>query len=142
MERQYTPACALARTTQCQRAAPLFIPKPLLPQPAQTVYRIGISDNPSVISCHVEDGPAFLKSPISAGKQQPSFTESSEPTTSPFNFERHSNIIQQLTKSPGDGFLFDSRPMFDSSFLSPPIFEGRGFFGRQHFHTHVPDPHR
>ena len=79
------------------------------------VYQIGISDNPSVISCHVEDGPAFLKSPISAGKQQPSFTESSEPTTSPFNFERHSNIIQQLTKSPGDGFLFDSRPMFDSS---------------------------
>ena len=30
----------------------------------------------------------------------------------------------------------------DLPFLSPPIFEGRGFFGRQHFHTHVPDPHR
>jgi len=27
----------------------------------------------------------------------------------------HSNIIQQLTKSPGDGFLFQSRPMFNSS---------------------------
>ena len=36
MEMQYTPACAPARTTQCQRAASLFIPKPLPPQPAQT----------------------------------------------------------------------------------------------------------
>jgi len=54
-------------------------------------------------------GSTVPKSPISGLNQQ---TSCSEPTSSPFNFDDHSSIIQQLTKSPGDGFLFQSRPMF------------------------------
>ncbi|XP_029196606.2 nucleoprotein TPR-like [Acropora millepora] len=59
-----------------------------------------------------EKGSTIPKSPISGLNQQ---TSCSEPTSSPFNFEDHSSIIQQLTKSPGDGFLFQSRPMFQIS---------------------------
>ncbi|KAJ7393262.1 hypothetical protein OS493_006231 [Desmophyllum pertusum] len=63
-------------------------------------------------SHHHEEGTVFPTTPTSAGQ---GFTPSSEVTNSPFNFEMHSDMIQQLTKSPGDGFLFQSRPMFDHS---------------------------
>ncbi|XP_078373181.1 uncharacterized protein LOC144656809 [Oculina patagonica] len=71
--------------------------------------------SPSVASHHNEEETIFPTTPTSAGQHSTGFTPSSEVVNSPFNFEMHSNMIQQLTKSPGDGFLFQSRPMFDSS---------------------------
>lgn len=80
------------------------------------VSSLDIILNPTAVtkspSHHHEEGTVFPTTPTSAGQ---GFTPSSEVTNSPFNFEMHSDMIQQLTKSPGDGFLFQSRPMFDHS---------------------------
>lgn len=74
-----------------------------------------VTVSPSITSHHTEKGSAFPTTPISTAQHDSGFDPSSEATNSPFNFEMHSNIIQQLTKSPGDGFLFQGRTMFDSS---------------------------
>lgn len=71
--------------------------------------------SPSVALHNNEEETIFPTTPTSAGQHSTGFTPSSEVINSPFNFEMHSDMIQQLTKSPGDGFLFQSRPMFDSS---------------------------
>ena len=63
----------------------------------------------------MDEETTFPCTPTTAHQQNSGFVPTSEATNSPFNFEIHSNFIQQLTKSPGDGFLFQSRPMFDNS---------------------------
>ncbi|KAM7437404.1 hypothetical protein ABFA07_012960 [Porites harrisoni] len=63
----------------------------------------------------MDEETTFPCTPTTAHQQNSDFVPTSEATNSPFNFEIHSNFIQQLTKSPGDGFLFQSRPMFDNS---------------------------
>lgn len=70
----------------------------------------------SSITSHLnEEETVFPATPTSLGHLNTGFTPSSEVINSPFNFEMHSDMIQQLNKSPGDGFLFQSRPMFDHS---------------------------
>jgi len=72
--------------------------------------------SPCNITSHLnEEETVFPSTPTSLGHQNSGFTPSSEVINSPFNFEMHSDMIQQLNKSPGDGFLFQSRPMFDHS---------------------------
>ena len=38
-----------------------------------------------------------------------------ETSNSSFNFDIHTDMVKQITKSPGDGFLFQSRPMFTNA---------------------------
>ena len=72
--------------------------------------------SPYTITSHLNDDESvFPITPTSLRHQNTGFTPSSEVINSPFNFEMHSDMIQQLNKSPGDGFLFQSRPMFDHS---------------------------
>jgi len=72
--------------------------------------------SPCNITSHLnEEETDFPTTPTSLRHQNTGFTPSSEVINSPFNFEMHSDMIQQLNKSPGDGFLFQSRPMFDHS---------------------------
>ena len=72
-----------------------------------------MTKSPSAMTHDDEEGTVFPTTPTSAGQHNNGFTSSSEAVNSPFNFEMHSDMIQQLNKSPGDGFLFQSRPMFD-----------------------------
>lgn len=71
--------------------------------------------NPCITSHLNEEETVFPSTPTSLRHQNTGFTPSSEVINSPFNFEMHSDMIKQLNKSPGDGFLFQSRPMFDQS---------------------------
>lgn len=82
--------------------------------------------SPSVALHNNEEETIFSTTPTSAGQHSTGFTPSSEVINSPFNFEMHSDMIQQLTKSPGDGFLFQSRPMFDSSSMDKENDQVRG----------------
>ena len=42
-----------------------------------------------------------------------------DPAKSPFSFELHSYRLEQLAKSPGEGFLFHGRPMFNGTGVRP-----------------------
>ncbi|XP_073242627.1 uncharacterized protein [Porites lutea] len=78
--------------------------------------QLQISHNqPSCSPQNMDEETTFPCTPTTAHQQNSGFVPTSEATNSPFNFEIHSNFIQQLRKSPGDGFLFQSRPMFDNS---------------------------
>ena len=81
-------------------------------------YLINLFVTLNLIACspqNMDEETTFPYTPTTAHQQNSGFVPTSEATNSPFNFEIHSNFIQQLTKSPGDGFLFQSRPMFDNS---------------------------
>ena len=81
-------------------------------------YLINLSVTLNLTACspqNMDEETTFPCTPTTAHQQNSGFVPTSEATNSPFNFEIHSNFIQQLRKSPGDGFLFQSRPMFDNS---------------------------
>ena len=88
-----------------------------------------MTKSPSTISHDDEEGTVFPTTPTSAGQHNNGFTSSSEAVNSPFNFEMHSDMIQQLNKSPGDGFLFQSRPMFDHGSVDAEKNQVQGFCG-------------
>ena len=71
--------------------------------------------SPCITSHLNEEETVFPSTQTPLHHQNTGFTPTSEVINSPFNFEMHSDMIQQLNKSPGDGFLFQSRPMFDHS---------------------------
>ncbi|XP_022793501.1 uncharacterized protein LOC111332434 isoform X1 [Stylophora pistillata] len=60
-----------------------------------------------------EEQTVFPTTPTSTDQQNCGSISTPEVVKSPFNFEVHTDMIQQLTKSPGDGFFFQSRPMFN-----------------------------
>ncbi|RMX53045.1 hypothetical protein pdam_00014585 [Pocillopora damicornis] len=66
-----------------------------------------------------EEQTVLPTTPTSTGQPNCGSISTSEVVKSPFNFEVHSDMILQLTKSPGDGFLFHNRPMFDHSSVDP-----------------------
>ena len=86
-----------------------------------------VPKSPSNGPHHNEEETIFPSTPTSAGHHNTGFTPSSEVINSPFSFEMHSDMIQQLTKSPGDGFLFQSRPMFDHGSMDKGKDQVRGF---------------
>lgn len=52
-----------------------------------------------------------VQNPVSPGPS----VGAGEAAKSPFSFTVHTERVQQLTKSPGEGFLFHGRPMFQAS---------------------------
>ena len=68
-------------------------------------------------SCHGKPDEEFLQvnTPGNTHCQIDGDTETIESTSSPFNLEMHIAKLQQMRKSPGEGFMFHSRPMIISN---------------------------
>ena len=82
-------------------------------------YKTAVAETTSTSPNDDEEQTVLPTTPTSTGQPNCGSISTKEVVKSPFNFEVHSDMILQLTKSPGDGFLFHNRPMFDHSSVDP-----------------------